>query len=301
MQKKIVGSLYYIAPEVLKHKYNEKCDIWSCGVIMYILLSQTLPFKGETEEEFIDKILIGKYDLESPPFNKISKNAKDLISKLLLNDPEKRISAEEALNHPWFIDNKSKELYNQINDENILKNLIENLKNYKNHSVIQQTALAFLVHNFPQLKDVINACKLFNQIDTNGDGKINKKELYEGLKEKIKIDNLESIVNIIYKNLDMNNNGFIEYEEFVRAAINKEIFITDHILLFAFKYFDKDGSDEITFDEIEKVFKKSIPDQTKIHDYLLKIIKEVDINDDGKISFPEFCRVMKRMLKDNSE
>jgi calcium-dependent protein kinase len=268
---------------------------------MYILLSQTLPFKGETEEEFIDKILIGKYDLESPPFNKISKNAKDLISKLLLNDPEKRISAEEALNHPWFKDYKSKELYNQINDENILKNLIENLKNYKNHSVIQQTALAFLVHNFPQLKDVINACKLFNQIDTNGDGKINKKELYEGLKEKIKIDNLESIVNIIYKNLDMNNNGFIEYEEFVRAAINKEIFITDHILLFAFKYFDKDGSDEITFDEIEKVFKKSIPDQTKIHDYLVKIIKEVDINDDGKISFPEFCRVMKRMLKDNSE
>ena len=300
-QKKVVGSLYYIAPEVLKHKYNEKCDIWSCGVIMYILLSQTLPFKGETDEEYIDKILIGKYDLESPPFNKISKNAKDLISKLLLNDPEKRISAEEALNHPWFKDNKSKELYNQINDEKILKNLIENLKNYKNNSVIQQTALAFLVHNFPQLKDVINACKLFNQIDTNGDGKINKKELYEGLKEKIKIDNLESIVNIIYKNLDMNNNGFIEYEEFVRAAINKEIFITDHILLFAFKYFDKDGSDEITFDEIEKVFKKSIPDQTKIHDYLVKIIKEVDINDDGKISFPEFCRVMKRMLKDNSE
>jgi calcium-dependent protein kinase len=293
--------LILYTPEVLKHKYNEKCDIWSCGVIMYILLSQTLPFKGETEEEFLDKIMIGKYDLESPPFNKISKNAKDLISKLLLNDPEKRISAEEALNHPWFIDNKSKELYNHINDENILKNLIENLKNYKNHSVIQQTALAFLVHNFPQLKDVINACKLFNQIDTNGDGKINKKELYEGLKEKIKLDNLESIVNIIYKNLDMNNNGFIEYEEFVRAAINKEIFITDHILLFAFKYFDKDGSDEITFDEIEKVFKKSIPDQTKIHDYLIKIIKEVDINDDGKISFPEFCRVMKRMLKDDSQ
>ena len=99
----------------------------------------------------------------------------------------------------------------------------------------------------------------------------------------------------------MNNNGFIEYEEFVRAAINKDIFITDHILLFAFKYFDKDGSDEITFDEIEKVFKKSIPDQNKIHDYLVKIIKEVDINDDGKISFPEFCRVMKRMLKDDSQ
>ena len=301
MQKKVVGSLYYIAPEVLKEKYNEKCDIWSCGVILYILLSQRLPFsideEKESEEELLNKILLGKYDIESPPFDKISKNAKDLINKLLMSDPQKRISAEEALNHPWFKENKSKELFNQINDENILKKLVENLKTYKNQSVIQETALAYLVHNYPNFKDVINACKLFNQIDTNNDGKINKEELYNGLKDKLKMDNLENVVGIIFKNLDMNNNGFIEYEEFVRAAIDKEIFITDNILLFAFKYFDKDGSGEITFDEIEKVFKKSIPDKSKVHDSLTKIINEVDINGDGKISFIEFCRVMKRMLK----
>ncbi len=95
----------------------------------------------------------------------------------------------------------------------------------------------------------------------------------------------------------MNNNGFIEYEEFVRASVDKEIFITDNILYFAFKYFDKDGSGEITFDEIEEVFKKSIPDKSKVHNSLTKIIKEVDVNGDGKISFEEFCRVMKRMLK----
>ena len=299
MQKKVVGSFYYIAPEVLKKKYNEKCDIWSCGVIMYILLSKRLPFdsKDENEEEVLNKIMIGKFDLESSPFDKVSKNAKDLITKLLTSDPHKRISAEEALNHPWFKDNKSKELFNQINDENILKKFVENLKIYKNTSVIQETALAYLVHNFPQLKDIINACKLFNQIDTNCDGKINKEELINGLKSKLKIENLESIVASIFKKLDMNNNGFIEYEEFVRAAVDKEIFITDNILYFAFKYFDKDGSGEITFDEIEEIFRKSIPDKSKVHNSLLKIIKEVDVNGDGKISFEEFCRVMKRMLK----
>ena len=95
----------------------------------------------------------------------------------------------------------------------------------------------------------------------------------------------------------MNNNGFIEYEEFVRAAVDKEIFITDNILFFAFKYFDKDGSGEITFEEIEKVFKNSIPDKSKVHNSLTKIVNEVDYNGDGKISFIEFCRVMKRMLK----
>ena len=298
-QKKVVGSLFYIAPEVLKKNYNEKCDIWSCGVIMYILLSQKLPFNSEeeNEDELLNKILIGKFDLESPPFDKISKSGKDLITKLLNSDPQKRISAEEALNHQWFIENKSKELFNQINDENILKKLIENLKSYKNESAIQETALAYLVHNYPNLKDVINACKLFSQIDTNNDGKINKDELIKGLKSKIKIDDLENVVSTIFKNLDMNNNGFIEYEEFVRAAVDKEIFITDNILFFAFKYFDKDGSGEITFDEIEKVFKNSIPDKSKVHNSLTKIVNEVDYNGDGKISFIEFCRVMKRMLK----
>ena len=298
-EKKIVGSNFYIAPEVLKQKYNEKCDIWSCGVILYILLSQNLPFctEDENEEKLKEKILEGKYDLESPPFDKISKNAKDLITKLLNEDPKKRISAEEALNHPWFKDNKSKELFNQINDENILKKMVENLQNYRNTSVIQETALAYLVHNYPHFKDVINACKFFNQIDTNNDGKINKEELLNGLKEKVKIANFDNIIASIFNKLDMDNDGYIEYEEFVRAAIDKEIFITDNILYFAFKYFDKDGSGEITFDEIEKIFKKSIPDKSKVKDSLNKIIKEVDVNGDGKISFVEFCKVMKRMLK----
>ena len=120
------------------------------------------------------------------------------------------------------------------------------------------------------------------------------------LKQK-KMENLENAVSIIFKNLNMNNNRFIEYEEFVRAAIDKEIFITDNILLFAFKYFDKDGSGEITFDEIEQVFKKSIPDKSKVHESLKRIMNEVDINGDGKITFIEFCRVMKRMLKKNTE
>ena len=297
VQRKLVGSSYYIAPEVIKKNYNEKCDIWSCGVILYILLSGRPPFGGEDDREIMDNVKKGKYDLEGSPFNKCSKSVLDLIKKLLVMDKDKRISAQEALNHPWFKEQKAKELYTQIKDENIIKKLLENLKKYKRNSVIQETALAYLVHNFPQMKDVVNSCKLFNQIDINGDGKISEEELYKGLSLKIKSSTLKDDVRQIFKNLDMDNNKYIEYEEFVRAAVSKEKFMADNVLRFAFRYFDKDNSGEITFDEIEQVFKKSVADKGNIHESLKKIIKEVDVNGDGIISFEEFSEVMKKMLK----
>jgi calcium-dependent protein kinase len=297
IQRKLVGSSYYIAPEVLKKHYDEKCDLWSCGVILYILLSGRPPFGGENDKEIMERVSIGKYDLQSSPFNKVSKNGIDLIQKLLIMDPKKRISAQDALLHPWFKDHRSKELFNQIKDETTLKKLIANLKAYRKDSIIQETALAYLVHNFPQMKDVVNACKLFNQIDVNGDGKINKGELLKGLQSKIKSDTLEQDVEQIFKNIDMDNNGYIEYEEFVRAAVSKERFINENVLRFAFRYFDKDGSGEITFDEIEDVFKQSVTDKAKVHESLKKIISEVDTNGDGIISFTEFSDIMKKMLK----
>ena len=144
-----------MAPEVLKQRYNEKCDLWSCGVIMYILLSTIPPFGGNDDEEIMRNVAKGKYDLSSPPFNKLSSSCLDLIRKLLTMDINKRINAEQALNHPWFKMNKSQELFNKIKDNNIIRELIANLKKYERTSVIQETALAYLVHHFPQIKDVI--------------------------------------------------------------------------------------------------------------------------------------------------
>jgi len=297
VQRKIVGSSYYIAPEVLKKHYNEKCDIWSCGVIMYILLSARPPFGGQDDNDIMERVATGVYDLESPPFDKVSPSALDLIRKLLTMDVNQRITAEQALNHPWFKENKSQEYYNKIKDNDTMKDLIENLKKYKRTSIIQETALAYLVHHFPQIKDVINSCKLFNQMDKSGDGKITKAELLKGLSERYKSKTLEQDVEQIYKNLDMDNNGYIGYEEFVRAAVNKEYFVKDNVLRFAFRYFDKDDSGEITFDEIENLFTQSIPDKSKVHETLKNIIQEVDRNNDDKITFEEFTIVMKKMIK----
>ena len=97
IQRKLVGSSYYIAPEVLKHNYDEKCNIWSCGVILYILLSGRPPFAGENDKEIMDRVATGKYDLQASPFNKVSKHCIDLIQKLLTMDPKKKIKCSRSL------------------------------------------------------------------------------------------------------------------------------------------------------------------------------------------------------------
>ena len=96
------GTAYYIAPEVLNSEYNEKCDVWSIGVIMYILLSGKPPFDGSEDADIIKSVKRGEYSLSGPDWKSISKEAKDLIVKMLTFIPADRITAEEAMNHIWF-------------------------------------------------------------------------------------------------------------------------------------------------------------------------------------------------------
>ena len=97
------GTPYYIAPEILAGNYNEKCDIWSCGVIMYILLSGKPPFDGQTDDEILENVSKGTYKLTGPVWNKVSKQGIDLVKKMLTFNPDNRITAEDAITQPWFL------------------------------------------------------------------------------------------------------------------------------------------------------------------------------------------------------
>lgn len=101
MQQKY-GTPYYIAPEVLNNSYDEKCDLWSIGVILYILLCGYPPFNGANDEQIIKNVKKGEFRTDEEEWQTISNEAIDLVNKLLSYEPKHRISAKDALQHPWI-------------------------------------------------------------------------------------------------------------------------------------------------------------------------------------------------------
>ena len=248
-QKALVGSSYYIAPEVLRGKYDEECDLWSIGVIMYIMLTGCPPFNGRDDDSILKSISKGKYDTNLDTYQALTPNAKDLITKLLKYNPSDRITAKDALTHPWFQSNEFEKIY-RVNTISVTeaKNLINNLELYKSDNIIKCAVLAYLVHRNTNIKECVNASYLFTEIDLNKDGKLEKNELtsafikYYGLPQ----DQATIKANTIFRNIDTDNNGFIESEEFIRACINPNIFTDQKYLLNAFNYFDEDKNGNIS-------------------------------------------------------
>jgi calcium-dependent protein kinase len=125
------GTAYYIAPEVLTTDYNEKCDVWSVGVILYILLSGRPPFDGKDDKEIVKKVRIGKFSTTGPEWKGISKDAIDLIKKMLSYDPCKRIGAVEALEHQW--------IKKKVHSNTDMKGTISALQNLRGYRVSHVT------------------------------------------------------------------------------------------------------------------------------------------------------------------
>ena len=118
---------YYIAPEVLKKKYDEKCDIWSCGVILYILLCGYPPFSGKTDDKIMEKVAKGHYDFNSEEWDNVSKEAKNFIKRMLEFEPVKRANALDCLNDFWIKKYSGK----QEVEAPLIKKVLENMKNFR--------------------------------------------------------------------------------------------------------------------------------------------------------------------------
>ncbi|KAJ7963821.1 putative Calcium-dependent protein kinase [Quillaja saponaria] len=278
----IVGSAYYVAPEVLKRRYGKEIDIWSAGVILYILLSGVPPFWAETEKGIFDSILQGDIDFISQPWPSISSSAKDLVKKMLTQDPKKRITSAQVLDHPWIRED------GEASDKPIDSAVLSRMKQFRAMNKLKKLALKVIAENLSQ-EEIQGLKSMFTNIDTDNSGTITYDELKAGL-ARLGSKLTETEVQQLMEAADVDGNGTIDYIEFITATMHRHKLERDEHLYKAFQYFDKDNSGFITRDELESAMKEyGMGDEGTIRE----IISEVDTDNDGRINYEEFCAMMR--------
>ena len=288
-ENEIIGSTYYIAPEVLKQKYNEKCDTWSVGVILYMILTKKAPFNGNNDDKIEEKIEKGSYDNKNKELMEYSSEVRDLLNKLLEVNAEKRYSAKQALNHTWFKNYGGRALFNNFNKEELI-NVVNNLFKFKGINKLQELVLAFLVHNSPSTEETLLILKVFRYFNTSGNCKLLKEELIEGLYKYKSHEEVDSMVEELFLILDLNSNGYIEYEEFLRACIDRDNLFSKENLKYAFNFIDDDKSNGIDTKKIINAFKAHT---NKVLEAVFNnLIIKVDEDGDGIINFKEFEKLL---------
>ncbi|KAK3446921.1 calcium-dependent protein kinase 20 [Eucalyptus grandis] len=276
----VVGSPYYVAPEVLRKHYGPECDVWSAGVIIYILLSGVPPFWDETEQGIFEQVLKGELDFISEPWPNISESAKDLVRRMLVRDPKKRLTAHEVLCHPWV------QVDGIAPDKPLDSAVLTRLKQFSAMDKLKKIAIRVMAEILSE-EEIAGLKEMFKMIDTDNSGNITVEELKVGL-EKVGANLKDSEIHGLMQAADIDNSGTIDYGEFIAAMLHlNKIQREDHMYA-AFSYFDTDGSGYITKDELQQACERfglaDVP--------MEELMNEVDQDNDGRIDYNEFVAMM---------
>jgi len=310
--KTINGTPYYIAPEVLSGKYNEACDMWSMGVILFVMVFGFPPFhcsdsklsQPQQDQAIFKKIQSGftpkvqsGYGSWFPKAIPVSKSCKDLISRLLRTKVADRLTSEEALEHPFLAD-KNDELKSSPIDKSLTASILNSLRGFsqmqKNQPKLQGQILNVLKKcnylNNAQQKTVQD---FFKAADTDGDGKITVEELFNALKQNdpdITMSDVKSIMHAV----DADNDGNCSYDELLSSRIARKLQSSEDRLRKVFKLLDFDNSGTISAKELKGALDSIELDAAMSDDKCDELIKECDENGDGEIDFEEFIDLFRK-------
>lgn len=280
----IVGSAYYVAPEVLKRKSGPESDVWSIGVITYILLCGRRPFWDRTEDGIFKEVLKNKPDFRRKPWPTISNSAKDFVKKLLVKEPRARLTAAQALSHPWVREGgNASEIPVDIS-------VLSNMRQFVKYSRLKQFALRALASTLDE-EELADLKDQFDAIDVDKNGSISLEEMRQALAKDLPWQLKESGVLAILHAIDCNTDGLVDFSEFVAATLHVhqlEEHDSDKWHLrsrAAFEKFDVDKNGYITPDELRM--------HTGIRGSIDSFLEEADIDKDGKISLSEFRRLLR--------
>lgn len=280
----IVGSAYYVAPEVLKRRSGPESDVWSIGVITYILLCGRRPFWDKTEDGIFKEVLRNKPDFRRKPWPTISNSAKDFVKKLLAKDPHVRLTAAQALSHPWVREG------GEASEIPIDISVLNNMRQFVKYSRLKQFALRALASTLDDA-ELANLRDQFDAIDVDKNGAISLEEMRQALDKDLPWKLKDSRVLEILQAIDSNTDGLVDFSEFVAAALHVhqlEEHNSDKWQLrsqAAFEKFDLDKDGYITPEELRM--------HTGLKGSIDPLLEEADIDKDGKISLPEFRRLLR--------
>ncbi|CAD8092849.1 unnamed protein product [Paramecium sonneborni] len=259
-----IGTIDYAAPEVLLEKgYDKKCDLESCGVILYILLSREVPFPGDNTGEIEKNIVSSKITLKQKVSKTISNDAKNLLKNLLESNPIKRYSAQQVLENEW-IQNQSKSRYR-----------LQKLSRFCCESKMVQATFHLMIQQNLTQEKYKQLRQAFQELDKNGDGKLSIKELKINFNDDIDVEDL-------FTRVDTDKNGYIELTEFLTAA---------HLMI------NLKLIKMLEIDEIKKIFNGKI--QVQDENYWDQLLQEMDKYDYGKISLEGYQEAIYKFIDYN--
>lgn len=279
--RKLTGTLFYMAPEVFELNYDKKIDVWSLGVILYAMLSGSVPFTGQTPDEIKSSILNSPLTFTLGNWEGVSEEAKFLIRKMLEKKPASRYSIEQVFNDEWL----QSRAMGMVPDHILKKESIRRLSVHRTQSKLQKTVYFYIAAQMIETQLVNELGQVFKSIDKNGDGHLSEDEIIKAAENVgLMVDYKE-----ILKHCDVNKNGLVSYTEFLAATVNKQLVYNKENLVKVFEKFDKNGDGKIDLQEIKEAFGGLIDDLV-----FKKMIEEADTNLDGVVDIEEFLAHMKK-------
>lgn len=277
-----VGTPSYMAPEVYAKCYDEACDLWSCGVMMYSLLVGSLPFSSKDDKELRGKILAGKYRFRADAWCNISSPCIELIQNLLVVDTQMRFTAKEALNHEWI------KTMAPLPDVALHQDLLQHLSSFRTQNKFKKAAL-HIVASLLREEQLSEYIKAWISVDVDGDGTLSPVELRERLRST-SLATLYDSVDEIFHDETGQSEDLIEYTytEFLAATFDKRRYIAEDVCRAAFSVFDQNGDGTLSKEELRTgyMFGSLSPEE------LRRLVNDLDDNGDGEIDFHEFMQMM---------
>lgn len=286
------GTPFYVAPQVLAGKYDHRCDLWSIGVIMYILLCGYPPFQGRNDQEVLGKIRKGEFRFPEKDWDRVSDQAKYMIKRLLRKNPKGRYTAQEGLQDEWILGTAPSPPTHAFKAN---PNLVQNLRTFRTENKLKKAALQIIASHLDegQLRGLRDT---FTALDADNDGRLTLEELTLGL-DAAGLSRRSMDFEAIVAGMDTDGSGVVDYTEYIAAALDRRSCLSEQACWTAFKVFDLNGDGRISLEELRQVLKRDTSEELSNAMDTAALLQDVDTDGNGMIDFQEFMDMMKGGIK----